>query len=376
MPRAESELTAAVLRERFEASGPLTVGLEEEVLLLDPDTHDLTPRAPAVLERLGDPARFKPELPAAQLEIVTAPHAEPGAALAELAAGRNRLVEAASGLARPAAAGLHPFASPEGELQQLDDYAHTRAEYGRVARLQLVSALQVHVAVGGADRSLAVYNALRSYLPELAALAANSPYLGGQDTGMACARLKINELLPRQGVPPAIPSWEEFADALRWGAAAGSVHTPRTWWWELRPHPLHGTLELRVPDAQTTMEDAAAVTEAVVALVRRLAERHDAGEELPVAPTWRIEESRWSAARHGSDGTMADLVSGEREPTRDRLERLLEGIGAQQALPLVERGGYARQRSIAGERGLPGLARWLADAFVPGSAWSATRSGT
>jgi glutamate---cysteine ligase / carboxylate-amine ligase len=376
VPRGESELTAAVLRERFDSAGSLTVGLEEEVLLLDPETHDLTPRAPEVLQRLGDPARFKPELPAAQLEIVTAPHPDLSGALAELAAGRSRLVEAAAGRARPAATGLHPFANPEGELQQLDAYAHTRAEYGRIAALQLVSALQVHVAVGGADRTLAVYNALRSYLPELAALAANAPYWAGQDTGMACARLKVNELLPRQGVPPAIGGWDEFADALRWGASAGNVHTPRTWWWELRPHPAYGTLEVRVPDAQTTMEDAAAVAQAVVALIAWLAARHDAGEPLPVAPTWRIEENRWSAARHGTDGTMADLATGERTHTRDRLHALLEEVGATEAAPLADRCGAARQRSIAAERGLPGLARWLADAYPPGPAWTTTHSGT
>jgi carboxylate-amine ligase len=372
----EPDLTPAGLRARFNATPPLTVGLEEEVLLLDPETHDLAPRAADVLGRLADPARFKPELPAAQLEIVTAPHADLGAALAELAAGRRDLIAAADGIARPAATGLHPFADPQGELAALDAYAHTREEYGRVARLQLVSALQVHVAVGGADRTLAVYNALRSYLPELLALSANAPYLAGMDTGMATARPKINELLPRQGVPPAIASWDEFAEALRWGAAAGTVHTPRTWWWELRPHPLWGTLEVRVPDAQTTMEDAAAVAAVVVGLARRLAERHDAGEELPAAPTWRIEENRWSAARHGTAGSMADLASGERRPTRDLLEGLVEEVKATDALPLVERGGADRQRSVAAEAGLPGLARWLADAYPPGSAWSGPPPGT
>jgi carboxylate-amine ligase len=306
---------------------------------------------------------------------VTAPHAGLDGALAELAAGRRRLIGAAAEIARPAAAGLHPFTAPEVELAGLESYEHTRTEYGRVARLQQVSALQVHVAVGGAERSLAVYNALRSYLPEIAALAANAPYLGGQDTRMASARPKIGELLPRQGVPPAIGSWEEFAEALRWGAAAGGLHTPRTWWWELRPHPFHGTLEVRVPDAQSTMDDAAAVAAVVVGLVARLAARHDAGEPLPVAPTWRIEENRWSAARHGTDGEMADLVTGERQTTRGRLHSLVEELGVEQAAPLVERCGAARQRSVAAERGLRGLAQWLADAFEPGPAWSQDGAG-
>ncbi|HEX8744788.1 MAG TPA: YbdK family carboxylate-amine ligase [Thermoleophilaceae bacterium] len=366
MPTAEPDLTPELLRARFDAAGPLTVGLEEEVLLLDPETHDLTPRAAEVLDRLGDPARFKPELPAAQLEIVTAPHERLDGALAELSSSRATLVQAAAGIARPAASGLHPFTDPFGELAALDAYEHTRSEYGRVARLQLVSALQVHVAVGGAERSLAVYNALRSYLPEILALSANAPYIGGLDSGMATARPKINELLPRQGVPPAISSWDEFAESLRWGAAAGNVHTPRTWWWELRPHAAYGTLEVRVPDAQSTIEDAGALAGFVVALVARLAERHDADEPLPVAPTWRIEENRWAAARHGSDGTLADLETGERRPTRDRLLALIDEVGAEAARPLAERGGYVRQRDVAGERGLPGLAAWLAEAFVPG----------
>ena len=372
----DSDITPAGLRARFDASGPLTVGLEEEVLLLDPETLDLTPRAGEVLERLGSPARFKPELPAAQLEIVTAPHEDLSGALAELAAGRATLVEAAAGIARPAATGLHPFTNPFGELAPLEVYEHTRTEYARVARLQLVSALQVHVAVGGADRSLAVYNALRSYLPEILALSANAPYLGGEDSGMATARPKINELLPRQGVPPAIASWDEFAEALRWGAASENLPTPRTWWWELRPHTSHGTLEVRVPDAQTTIEDAAALAGTVVALIARLAERHDAGEPLPVAPTWRIEENRWSAARHGLDGTLADLETGERRPTRDRLLELLEEIGAEEARPLADRGGAARQRAIAAERGLVGLAGWLADGFAHPGGWSGAERGT
>jgi carboxylate-amine ligase len=376
VPPPEPDLSADALRARFDAAGPMTVGIEEEVLLLDPESHDLTPRAAEVLERLADPVRFKPELPAAQLEIVTAPHPGVEGALGELAAGRRSLIGAAAGIARPAAAGLHPFTGPEVELADLESYEHTRSEYGRVARLQQVSALQVHVSVGGAERSLAVYNGLRSHLPEIAALAANAPYLAGQDTRMASARPKVGELLPRQGVPPAIGSWEEFAEALRWGRAAGGLHTPRTWWWELRPHPLLGTLEVRVPDAQSTMEDAAAVATVVVALVARLAERHDAGEPLPVAPTWRIEENRWSAARHGTEGEMADLVTGERAPTRARLHSLLEELGVEEALPLVERCGAARQRSIAAERGLPGLAQWLADAFAPGPAWAQEVAGT
>jgi carboxylate-amine ligase len=365
MPAPEPDLTAEALRARFDAAGPMTVGLEEEVLLLDPEVFDLTPRAAEVLDALDDPSRFKPELPAAQLEIVTAPHATADAALAELADSRADLADGAAGIARPAATGLHPFAFPLGELAPLDAYAHTRQEYGMIAKLQLVSALQVHVAVGGAERSLAVYNALRSYLPEILALSANAPFYVTEDTGMASARPKINDLLPRQGIPPPIASWEEFAEELRWGTTAGNLLGARTWWWELRPHPAFGTLEVRVPDAQSTIGDATAVVTTVVALIAHLAARHDAGEPLPVAPTWRIEENRWSAARHGAAGTLADLETGERIPARERIGSLLTEIGAEHARPLLEYGGHMRQRAIAAEHGMAGLGEWLAGAFAP-----------
>ncbi len=154
---------------------------------------------------------------------------------------------------------MHPFAAPLGELNGGERYDLTADEYGDIARSQLVCALQVHVAVGGADRTLAVYNGLRPWLPLVAALAANAPFHAGRDTGLASIRPKIGEQLPRQGIPPAIGSWEAFAAALAWGAASGAVPEPRRWWWELRPHPAYGTLEVRVPDAQSTVAEAGAV---------------------------------------------------------------------------------------------------------------------
>jgi carboxylate-amine ligase len=322
----------------------------------------------------GDP-RFKPELPASQLEILTEPHPTVQESIARLADGRRDLLEALDGLARPAVAAVHPFAATEGELSGGGSYAQTREEYGPIARRQLVTALQVHVAVGGAGRTLAVYNALRSHLPDIAALAANGAFYAGRDSGMASVRPQIAELLPRQGLPPPIASWEEFATELQWGAATGLVAKPRFWWWELRPHAQFGTLEVRVPDAQTRLADAAAIAAVAQALIAWLAARHDAGDPLPVAPTWRIEENRWSAARHGVEGEMADLMSGERGPTRERLQRLLDEIEPfatelgsapvfEGARLLLKENGAIRQRAVVAEAGIEGLAAWTAGQFV------------
>jgi len=367
-----------LLAAAFEGVEPFTVGLEEEAMLLDPDTLDLAECAPELLARLGDgPMPFKLELPASQLELVTPPRRTVAEAIADLARARRELVAAADGLARPAAAGTHPYAAEEGALNPGPRYDRAAEQYGWAARRQLVCALQVHVAVGGARRTLAVYNALRAELPLLAALAANAPLRGGVDTGLASVRPAISGLLPRQGIPPALASWDELADGLRWGAAAGAVPEPGFWWWELRPHPRFGTLELRVPDAQTTLADAAAVAAVVHTLVVELAERHDAGEPLGAAASWRIAENRWSACRHGVEGTLADLDSGERRPTRERLEALIERlepvaarIGAAAPLAdarrLVKRNGALRQRTVATERGARALAGWLADRFADG----------
>ena len=370
--------TAAQLRAAFDSPAPLTIGLEEELMLLHPETLDLLPRALEVLERTtGDP-RFKPEMPAAQLEIVTPPSARVPDAIAALSAGRRDLAAAAAPLGRLAAAGVHPFAAAEGELNRGERYDLTAGEYGRIARRQLVCALQVHVAVGGAERTLAVYNALRAYLPELAALAANAPFYEGADTGLASVRPKLSELLPRQGVPPAFESWDAFAEALRWGAAAGPVPEPRRWWWELRPHPTHGTLEVRVPDSQARIGDAEAVAATVLALTAWLAARHDAGDLGPPVATWRIEENRWSACRDGVEGTLADLDTGERTPTRDRLLGLLDAVseagaelgcgpGLALARELAERNGAMRQRAAGDPRR---AATWLADAYLAGTVGS------
>jgi carboxylate-amine ligase len=358
---------AAAIRAAFDDPSPLTVGIEEELMLLDPATGDLAPVASTLLDRVpGDP-RYKLELPAAQFEIASPPVSTAGEAAAFLAGARRDLVAVAGDDIALAAAGVHPFAAVEGELNSGERYERTQRQYGRMARRQLVFGLQVHLAVRGADRALAVYNGLRSYLPELLALAANAPFYDGEDTGLATVRPKINELLPRQGVPPAISSWEAFAGALDWGARAGSVPEPAVWWWELRPHLEWGTIEIRVPDAQSTVADAAGVIAVAHALTGWLAARHDAGESLPVDPTWRIEENRWRATADGADALLADLRTGATVPARERLHDLIDAISPTaralgsdaelaNARQLLDRPGAVRQREAHAAGGMQGLA--------------------
>jgi carboxylate-amine ligase len=366
---------ARALRAVFDSAPPYAVGIEDEVMLLDPDTLELVPRAPELLERFAGDARFKLELPTSQLEILTSPTADVPLAENALRDARTAAMAAAEGLVRLAGAGVHPFSAGTGQLNRTPRYEQTVREYGAVAARQLVCALQVHVAAGDSGRALAVYNGLRSYLPLLAALAANAPFYEGRDSGLASVRPKLAELLPRQGVPPAIESWEQYAEILQWGARAGTFPDARNWWWELRLHPTFGTLELRVPDSQSSVSDAVAIAGVAQALVAWLGARHDGGEPLEVAGTWQIEENRWSACRYGVDGTMADLKSGERRSTRECWHDLLEVLGStaqhlgattalMRAEKLVERNGAIAQREAARDGGPRAAARWLADRFL------------
>ncbi len=343
-------------------------------MLLDPGTLDLAPRCEHALAALGDDTRFKPELVAAQIETVTPPRRTVGDAAQVLRDARRALVTALDGRALVAGAGVHPFAAALGELHRAPRYHELAAEFASIARRQLVFGLHVHVAISGADRAVAVHDALRSYLPDLAGLAANAPFHEGRDTGLASVRPTIAAMLPRQGVPPSLGSWEAFENALNWGEGAGVLPAKRRWWWELRLHPTFGTIEVRVGDTQTTVDETAAYAAVVHSLVRWLAERAAAGEQLPVAPTWRIAENRWWAARHGLDASFADLVTGEREPLRARLERLFDDLAPVAArlgcATELERaralaagpGGAARQRAEAAARGgTGGLVAWLAE---------------
>jgi carboxylate-amine ligase len=362
------------LRARLEAAGPPTIGVEEELMLLDPLTLELAPVADQVVERLGDDPRFKLELPAAQIELVTEPCSDVMEAGSAIAAGRSALREACGDLARPAGAGTHPFARAPARLSSHPRYEPTRREYGPVAARQLVFGLHVHVRLAGEQRALAVYNALRSHLPALAALGANAPYYEGRDSGMASVRPKLSELLPRQGVPPALAGLDEMVAGIEWGLRSGALPTVGAWWWELRLHPVLGTIEVRVPDQQARVSQTVALAGVVHCLVAWLAARRDGGETLPVHPTWRIEENRWSAARHGMDGQMSDLDTGERRATADHVGALLDAIGPY-AAELGAKGALEEARRLAAENGARrtrrlnepgdalGVCRWLAREF-------------
>jgi carboxylate-amine ligase len=347
-------------------------------MLLDPDTLDLAPLAEDLLSSpQNGGAEVKLELPASQLELATSPRQTIAELAVDLAAGRRGLARLVVDRVLLACAGTHPFTSADGALNSGPYHQRMEREYGPIARRQLVCGLHIHVGLSDPQRVLAVYNSLRERLPDLAALAANAPLCGASESGLASLRPVLIGLLPRQGIPPLYRSWDELAADLTWGTRAGRVAGSSGWWWELRLHPRLGTIEVRAPDAQITAADAAAVVAVTAGLVLWLAARHDANDLPPPAPSWRIAENRWSAARHGVHGDMCDLTTGEATTTQDRLYSLLREIhpfasdagGVNQfhhAYRLVERNGADCQLEVARSEGALGLAAWLSQRFLDG----------
>src|ERR671934_726786 len=256
----------------FGRSAPFTVGIEEEFQILSAESYELVQRYDEVAESAAD-ERLRPELMKSTVEVAThiaqtVPEAVAGAAdlrgtVRDAAAERDALI---------AAAGTHPFSRWEHqEITEAERYEKIREGLRWVAERVLIFGLHVHVGVASPHQAIAVANALRTWLPELLALSANSPFWHGRDTGLASARSKIFETFPRSGLPPAFSSFEEYELLVERGVRTGSFKDYTYIWWDLRPHPRLGTIEIRVCDAQTRLDTVAALTALVQALVAALA---------------------------------------------------------------------------------------------------------
>lgn len=359
-------------RARFDGAAlSLTVGAEEELMLVDPRNGRLAGGIEEVLRRTDGDSRFRAELRATQVEVVTRTCLSAADVGRELAVARIDLAEAIGPGTATIACGTHPAAVDPGPITGGERYWAVAEDNPWAARSMLTCGLHIHVGVTGADRALAVYNALRSYLPEFAALSGNSPFHAGESTGLASTRMQLNRSLARHGVPPAFPDWDSYAAFAAWGHAGGAIPDPSYHWWDLRLHPGCGTLEIRVCDTQTELEDAVALIALAQALVAWLAERYDAGEELPVHDTYRIAESLWLAGHVGAARDVLDLDTGVRRPVAERLDELLDALGptARELGTESELGrlgmlatstGADRQRHLVRTEGVERLVEWLA----------------
>ena len=270
--------------------------------------------------------RLAGELHSAQVEAMTPVCVSVADVARELASIRRLVARGLGPDVLVVGTGAHALTSEPGPLSSATKYRKIAADHPWAARSVLACGLHVHVAVSGADRALAVYNALRSYLPELLALGANSPFYRGEDSGLASVRAKVNQGWPRAGVPPAFASWRDLAEFAVWARDGGAFPDASHQWWDLRLSATHGTIEVRVADTQTRVDDAATLIAMVQSLVCDLAARFEAGEQLPVHRDERIVENMWLATRDGIGGHLIDLETGARTWTADRLQDLASSL--------------------------------------------------
>ena len=309
---------------------PFTVGIEEELMLLHPETLDLAGEIEAILEAVPPEheGQVKPELLTSVLEIATPPCDNVNEAGAELAELRQMMVELAAdrGLLI-GAGGTHPFARWEKQgIVDRPRYRELVAELGYIAKRELIFGTHVHVAIEGADRAIYVADGIRRYLPLLLALSVNSPFWRGHDTGMMSARTPVFRAFPRSGIPPHYGTWEIYSHRVGQMVRSGAIEDYTFMWWDVRPHPKLGTVETRICDQQTSLEATLALAALTVSLARRLSVLYDAEEPLVEYPSELIDDNKIRAAIRGMEGELVDFRAGHHVPARELAKRLLEEL--------------------------------------------------
>ncbi len=353
-------MPGAVVRLRrvdHKFTGPAyTIGIEEELMILDADSLDLVNAVESLLEP-ASAGEIKPEMMESVLEIATDPCASIGEAGEQLRALRRQVAQtAASRHLAIGSAGTHPFAMWEDQrIVARPRYRDLISALRFVARQELIFGMHVHVGIDDPDKAIHVANGMRVHVPVLLGLSANSPFWRGDATGLASTRTPIFRAFPRVGLPPTYADWDDYVQRIEFMINARVIEDYTYLWHDVRPHPDFGTVEVRVMDSQTRIEHTCGLAAIVQALVRELAEHYEAGKSLSRYPFEMLDENKWLAARHGLDGELVDLPGCERVPTRLLAGRLIErmrdhcqdlgSVANLEALEdLLERGnGAARQ---------------------------------
>ena len=369
----------------FHSSPSSSLGIEWELQLVDRETRQLTSGATEILAELspdGEHPTAKAELLQSTIEVITGVCTTVPEALADLAGTIAQVTALAEprGLALMCA-GSHPVT--DWQSQQISDhprYAKLIEDMQWLARRMQIFGVHVHVGVRSPDKAIAIVNALSSYIPHFLALSASSPYWVGSDTGLASARSKVFEGLPTAGLPHQLKDWAQFEQYMETLIKTQTIASIKEVWWDVRPHPTYGTVELRICDGLPTIAEVGMVAALSQCLVDTFDREIDKGYTLPTPRRWVVQENKWRAARYGLDASIIVGQDGV-QPVRDALRELVqdmrstaERLGCREQLDLVEQvleGGasYQRQRAVAAASGgdLTAVVDSLLAEFVAGT---------
>ncbi len=323
----------SVLDHAFGSSAPYTLGVEEEYMLLDGETFDLVQHIDTVLAAVegGEhEARINAELMQSVLEITTPVCHTAADVDTELRTLRRYVTEVARehGL-RVGSAGTHPFSLFERQrITARDRYRNLVDQLQYIARRELIFGMHIHVAVDDPEKAIKVVNGLLNHLGQLLALSASSPFWRGEPTGLASSRQMVFAALPRSGPPPRFRDYADYAEVVGQLEKTGCIADYTHIWWDIRLHPRLGTIEIRVCDGVTDVEDAVALAAYCQALVKLYCEEHDGSREIPSYHRILTTENKWLAARYGLEAPVMDLATGRRNrvPLAQLIRRTLRDI--------------------------------------------------
>ncbi|MBI4500966.1 MAG: glutamate--cysteine ligase [Gemmatimonadetes bacterium] len=313
----------------FIGSPRMTVGVEIELQLLDAVTRDLTAGAPLVLELLGaEEKHVKPEILRGMLEINTGVCTRISEVRADLERAMTRLREVCGPIGVSlASAGSHPFARHRERLVYPSTrFASVIDRHRWLARRLMIFGMHVHVGMRDGDHAMAMLNGCAHYLPHMLALSASSPFWQGSDTGLASSRITIFEAVPTAGHPCLFSNWAEFQVFYEAAVRSRAIKSTKDIWWDIRPQPEYGTVEVRVCDGLPTIGEAVSMAALIHCLFCWLDERHQDGELFSPPPYWVLRENKWRASRWGLDADIVTNEAGFNRPLRGELERLFRSL--------------------------------------------------
>ena len=343
-------------------TGPsFTIGIEEELMIVDRESFELVNAIESLLED-AEEGEIKPELMESVLEVSTNPCKTTAEAGAQLRGLRRQVIANANAKGLTiGSAGTHPFAMWEdARIVARPRYRELISALRFVARQELIFGLHVHVGLDDPDKAIHVANGMRVHLPVLLALSANSPFWRADATGLMSTRTPIFRAFPRVGIPPEYRDWEDYSRQIEFMVDSGVMADYTYLWYDVRPHPKFGTVEIRVCDAQTRVEHTLGLAALIQAMVHELSAGFEAGEELPHYTFQVLDENKWLAARHGLAGELVDLPSGNRIATKQLARRLLgrlrehaEQLGSEADFAciedLIDRGSGAERQVVVFE---------------------------
>jgi len=317
----------------FNHSPKPTIGVEAELFTINKNSFDLCPGAPLILKEFPESAHVKEEL----LECIIEVNTDICDNISEVRTDLTSRISEVQQIAEKQnmaliSMGTHPFARWKDQtITQSGRYINFLERMQWPVRRLIISGLHVHIGVESGEKAIAITNGMTRYIPLLIGLSANSPYFGSELTGLASTRTKIFEGLPTAGLPPFLKNYSEFQKFMRTLQKANSIQSIREVWWDIRPHPGFGTVEIRVCDAVPSVDEMVNLAALIQCLVVGLSNFYDDGAQLPILDPWVIQENKWRATRYGID---ADIIVDEGGSLQSLKGAILETID--KILPIAE----------------------------------------